>query len=114
MLDLCQRQGHTVLYQKVTALQIPRPEDSPATWARFTYELIQVIGSEQLFVRYQKLQTEAAEAASEQSQHRIRTREEFQTLVLYCNAVRLLYDCLQLAYTPDRRAFEDRIFLPPP
>jgi len=37
--------------------------------------------------------------------------EAFRT---YIKATRLFYDCLQLAYTPDRRAFEDRILLLPP
>jgi len=32
----------------------------------------------------------------------------------YLAATRLFYDCIQLANTPDRRAFEDRILEPPP
>ena len=37
-----------------------------------------------------------------------------KTLIAYVRAIMLFYDCLQLAYTPDRRAFEERIFWLPP
>ena len=60
--------------------------------------------------RYERLQREAEARAG-----RLEINEEDrQVLTEYANASRLFFDCLQLAYTPDRRAFEDRILLPPP
>ena len=112
ILRNCQSQGQMDLYTAISALEIP-PDDAPAeVWQRFADDLDQIVREQEALKRFDQLQTEAEELADELQEMGL-SNEDWEALSAYVRATRLFYDCLQLAYTPNRKAFEDLIFLPP-
>ena len=63
---------------------------------------------------YRHLQAETKALTTEQEWRFAVDQWELDMFLTYLKATQLFYDCLQVAYTSDRRAFEDRILLPPP
>ena len=112
ILRNCQSQGQMDLYTAISALEIP-PDDALAeVWQRFADDLDQIVREQEALKRFDQLQTEAEELADELQEMGL-SNEDWEALSAYVRATRLFYDCLQLTYTPNRKAFENRIFLPP-
>jgi hypothetical protein len=81
---------------------------------RFAVQLREVIAKQGALGRCHLLQAETGALVAEGKERFQLGNEELQVLLAYLRASELFYDCLQLAYTPDRPAFEERIFLPAP
>ncbi len=114
VVDLCERQRWTDLYWAITALTVPDIHAPSENWARYGSELAQVIEAQGTPKRYRQLLAEIDALRKERKDHWSLDNTDFAALIAYIDANRLFYDCLQLAYTPDHRAFEDRIFWLPP
>jgi hypothetical protein len=113
ILRNCESQGQVDLYIEISVLEIP-PDDAPAeVWQRFADDLEQIVREQEALKHFGQLHAEAEELADELRGKMSLSDEDWGALDAYVRATRLFYDCLQLAYTPDRKAFEDRIFLPP-
>ena len=119
ILDLCKRQGRTDLHAAIFAVAMPDTmEDLNAwmgnAWVRYAAELGRIIESRGALTRYRRLEAEVAELKKRESERWSLDDADFDALINYTKATWLFYNCLQVAYTPDRRSFEERMFLPPP
>lgn len=113
MLGLCQQQGRSALYAALSALAMPAAAAPPEAWERYVSELTQLIETQGDLARYRQLEAETNALACAQGERWPLSPEDMETLFTYVDANSLFYDCLQVAYVPDRRAFEDRIFWVP-
>jgi hypothetical protein len=114
ILRKCELQGQVDLYVEISVLEVP-PDDAPAeVWQRFADDLKQIVMEQEPLKHFDQLHAEAEELADELRGKMSFSDAEWRAIDAYIRATRLFYDCLQLAYTPDRKAFEDRMFLPPP
>lgn len=113
---LCLELDDTNLNTELSTLVVPSAEASRIIWSQFASQLGRIVKASRtrMLSRYRQLEAEA-EALMKKGRGRFDLDLEDLELFFTClKATRLFYDCLQLAYTPDRRAFEDRILLPPP
>lgn len=106
----CQQRRRNDLAIAIQALTIPSAASPSEDWENVADQLERVIESSGTLVHFKQL----CDAASHLVVLPQLRKEDRVSLAQYIAATRLFYDCLQLAYTPDRRAFEDRIFLPSP
>jgi hypothetical protein len=115
LLDRCRQLGRIELCERLAPLEVPAASAPAKTRQAFADRLEAAIESQGALQRYRQLQAEA-EALSEEQEKRWRSfdRKEVETLIAYLQSTRLFYDCLQLAYTPHRDEFEERILAPPP
>ena len=111
---MAQQQGRAALYAAISTLKLPPLDASPTIWEHFTTEFRQVVEADGALNPYRRLQAEAVALAKEHAQRFPLDDEDLKALTIYVNATRLFYDCLQVAYTPERKGFEERIFLPAP
>lgn len=129
-----EQQQHEALKAAIAALTKPDHKASDDERQRYRAKVLQAIEESEAFTlyrrlwadgnrlrqmklevdRYRQLLAEVHAMQHEQLGRWPLKDADLDALVDYLKATRLFYDCLQLAYTPDRRSFEDRIFLPPP
>lgn len=109
LLGLCQRQGRTALYAAISALEMPDAEAPEQALLRYVSELTRVIEARDL-ARYHQLEVDADAFAVKDGYRWPLGFVDVEPLIVYINASRLLYDCLQVAYTPERHKFEERLF----
>jgi len=112
-LELCQ-QKQTSLHTAVLGLDALSANAAPEEWVRFTAGLIQLVEAQGTLTRYRQLQDEAKAVENESRLLSMFNLNDRSLLRGYRYLTRLFYDCLQMANVPDRRGFEERMFLPPP
>lgn len=112
--ESCRRLDDATLAQALTDIETPRAEAPKEAWTQFEAQLTGIIESGDVLRRYRQLSDETATVARAVEARWQLGKAETDALAAYIRATQLFHDCLRLAYTPDRRAFEDRIFLPPP
>jgi hypothetical protein len=106
--------GQVELYESLAALEVPATDAPPEVWAQFSDRFRAVIEGQSALQRSRQLRTEGEKLAEVQKkQWATFDGEDFDALMAYLRGTRLFYDCLQLAYTPDRDGFEERILAPP-
>ena len=108
LLDLWKDIGRTDLYDAIAELATPDADAPAAAWQHYMTEWQQIIEVSGILSRYRQLQAEAA--ALQQEARWSLDSADIDAWFAYSKTIQLFYDCLKLAYTPDRRAFEDRIF----
>jgi hypothetical protein len=119
LMEVCHQEERIDLCNAIAAINgfRVRPDETwEQAWRRYTAELQEVIVSHGTKAQYWQLQGEAGVLVEEYGSHgrSLMNLNDLEILLYYVRATRLFYECLQLAYTPDRRAFEDRIFWLPP
>ena len=103
------------LYQALAALPVPAEDAPPEAWQALADRLQATLKRHDALRRYRQLEAETQSLSAEQQKWWWAfDGKDFKTLFTYLRGTRLFYDCLQLAYTPDRAGFEERIFAPPP
>ncbi len=112
-IDICKRQERTDLYAALVRLTIPEAEAPLEHWLYYVTIFEQIVETSGFLDSYERLQAEVEDLVEEQGDRWTLSDADFDVLKAYIIATQLFYDCLRLAYTPDRSAFEDRIFLPP-
>ena len=112
--NLCRLNNRADLLAATNALVIPEASTSHETWACYVIELGQVMQAYGVLARFQQMQTGLIALREEQRVYWSFENADIETLTVYAEATQLFYDCLQVAYTPDRRSFEERIFWLPP
>lgn len=112
--EIARRLGDVSLAEALSSLALPSADMPQATWDRFAAQLDEIIDANREFQRYLQLETETVALIKAAGAPQPLDAADVDALAQYCRAARLFYDCLQLSYAPDRRAFEDRILLPPP
>ena len=102
------------LNEGIEVITIPEHVSGPPDWANLGIEIRSVVERQPVFQQLRLLQAEAEALAEQNNQWWSSfSQEDVQSIVAFLNGTNLFYDCLQLAYVPDRRRFEDRIFAPP-
>jgi hypothetical protein len=113
LLDRCQQLGQVELYESLAGLEVPAADSPPKTWRRFYDRLQTAVENSSVLQRYRQLQAEFDKLAEQHKRQWAEFDEEdLEVLAAYVQGTRLFYDCLQLAYTPDREKFEERILAP--
>ncbi len=113
ILDLCERQGRKDLHEKIAALAMPASEVHHTAWMHYVTELHRIIQAQGALTRYRWFEAEVALLWQKGIERWSLDDSDIDALAYYSNATWLFFNCLHVAYTPDRRAFEERIFLPP-
>ena len=108
------QKDQTALARALAALEIPSTDAPPATWKKFAAQLDEIINVHDALGCYHRLEAEAADLTKAAKELWPLDENDLEAFVAYLDATQLFYDCLQLAYTSDRTAFEDRILLLPP
>jgi hypothetical protein len=112
--EICQCLGYSVAGEALSALVIPPAGAPEATWNKLAMDLDRIVEASGPLRSYRQLTTESGALAEGTPDRWQFDRADMEALLEHVRATQLFYDCLKLAYTPDRRAFEDRILLPPP
>ena len=115
LLDQCHRWGWVELYERLVDLEMPPAGTRGEAWEQFLIGFRTAVESHGEPQRHAQLQAEAEEVAEEGRMCCAGIRyDDLRALETYLRGTTLFYDCLQLAYTPYRDGFEDRILAPPP
>lgn len=114
-LDFCKLQSREDLRTRITELTT-HVSDEPTVEAMqiFVTEFEHVIDASGVLTAFRQLEAESAALRQELASRWSLDDADIHALTEYTSATKLFYDCLQLAYTPDRHAFEERIFWLPP
>ena len=113
-MELCQQQRRTDLFSAIAALEVPTAGDMSSLWPDLAKDLDTAVRASLTPRGYWEFDIEAKALTNPKTPRWPLDQEDMKTLLVYTDATNLFYDCLQLAYTPNRREFEDRIFLPSP
>ena len=107
--------GQVELHESLVDLGVPAADAPLEKWEQFLKQLQMAIENQDALLRYRQLQAEVEKLIEE---HKKRWKslheEDWNVLIAYLQGTKLFYDCLQLAYTPEREGFEERILAPPP
>ena len=114
VLELSQKYGRGSIYKMLSKLEVPSENASFFEWKGFISDYLRVIADQGNYNRYRLLESETGALYEEITISRELDNKTVEALNTYIQASELFYNCLQLAYTSDREAFEDRMFLPSP
>jgi hypothetical protein len=114
LLDRCQQLGQVELYESLTALAVPTANAPPEMWEELWSQFRMATEDQSTLQCYLQLEAEAKKVDGENRKRWAEfDAEDWKALSAYLQGTGLFYDCLQLAYTPDREEFEERILAPP-
>lgn len=114
LLQLAQEQKRPALYKSISAIDMPSNNAPLSTWKHYVGLVKRISEAEGILSRYDQLIAETQALKQQAERQMILNESDLVSLADYATASMLFHSCLQLAYVPDRRAFEDRMFLPPP
>ena len=105
---------HTALQLSMADIELPRAAAGPEAWSVVALEIRSIVMGQPEVQHYQSLQTGTDMPSERQgSWWMLLDADNLNVFIAYLEGTILFYDCLQLAYVPYRRRFEDRIFSPP-
>ncbi|MCB0068154.1 MAG: hypothetical protein KDD77_13415, partial [Caldilineaceae bacterium] len=110
----CRQQGRVALHDALAAIQVPADSAEPAVCQVYADALAATVDASGELAAYRRLQDET-EALVETERSLLASMDENDSRLMeeYMAATRFFHDCLQVAYTADRRAIEDRILTLP-
>lgn len=113
--SILEQRGRSDLSETISAIKLPDPGSAvdQFQFRQYVTKIRQAFdagkGSEPL----KRLLTETSTFIEANREQSLLGHRDFVLLLEYCRATLLFYNCLHLAYVPNRHSLEERMFLPP-